>query len=338
MFFWYNLIVQKENIPLHGGQKIFKHKKLILAVILPLGFWAGLFGFWFFNSDQQSNANPIILKSSGTNQFGQKSISQLASLAATQIDSDKDGLTDWEESIYGTDSKKSDSDGDGYLDGEEVVSSRDPLKKGPDDLIVSSPKNKIEEMTATQKFTELAVANYLTAFQTKNPAEFKPEEIDKILKDSIGNDPSVSAKFNEVLKSELYYFVPSNLDTEIKFAKNDTEKEQKIYFGNITKLLKEFYDTEPKNDFFQTINQSMATKNYSKMDEFAAFYQKMYASAKNIAVPKSLTTNHENLMSYFYKMQKISEAIKIYETDPLKTLLALNELTNLTQKLFAQNQ
>jgi len=37
--------VQKENIPLHGGQKIFKHKKLILAVILPLGFWAGLFVF-----------------------------------------------------------------------------------------------------------------------------------------------------------------------------------------------------------------------------------------------------------------------------------------------------
>lgn len=330
--------MQKENIPSHGGQKILKHKKLILAAILPLGFWVAIFGFWFFNSDQQSNANPIILKSPGANQSGQKNIGQLASVAATQIDSDKDGLTDWEESIYGTNPQKSDSDGDGYLDGEEVASSRDPLKKGPSDLIAKNKINDTEEMTATQKFAELAVANYLTAFQTKNPAELKPEELDAILKDSFSNDPKMSGKFNEILKSELYYFIPPDLNKEIKLTKNDTEKEQKLYRENIIKLLKEMYDTGPKNDFFQTINQSIATKNYSGIEEFAVFYQKMYESAKNIAVPKSLEINHQNLLTYLYKMQKISEAIKIYEADPLKTLLALNELTNLTQKLFAQNQ
>lgn len=337
MFFWYNLTVQKENIPPHGGQKIFKNKKLILAAILPLGFWVALFGFWFFNSSQQSNTNPIILKSRGATQTGQKSIGQLASTAATQIDSDKDGLTDWEESIYGTSPQKSDSDNDGYLDGEEVASSRDPLKKGPDDLIVQNKTTDTEEITATRKFAELAVANYLTAFQTKSPAELKPEEMDKILRDSLGNDPKMSVKFNEILKSELYYFIPSDLNKEIKIAKNDTEKEQKLYGENILKLLKEMYDSGPKNDFFQTINQSMVTGNYSQIEEFAAFYQKIYGSAKNITVPESLEINHKNLLTYLYKMQKISEAIKIYETDPLKTLLALNELTNLTQKLFAQN-
>lgn len=316
----------------------FKNKKIILAAILPLLFWGGIFIFWFFNSNQQSNANPIILKSPGANQSGQKNIGQLASLAATQIDSDKDGLTDWEESIYGTSPQKSDTDNDGYLDGEEVASSRDPLKKGPNDLIVKNKTTNTEEMTATKKFTELAVANYLTAFQTKNPAELKPEELDAILKDSFSNDPKMSAKFNEILKSELYYFIPPDLDKGIKLAKNDTEKEQKLYGENVIKLLEEMYGAEPKNNFFQTINQSVVTGNYSEIEKFAEFYQKIYESAKNISVPKSLETNHKNLLTYLYKMQKISEAIKIYETDPLKTLLALNELTNLTQKLFAQNQ
>lgn len=45
-------------------------------------------------------------------------------------DSDNDGLTDFEESYYGTDSTNPDSDGDGYLDGEEVQNGYNPLGAG----------------------------------------------------------------------------------------------------------------------------------------------------------------------------------------------------------------
>ncbi len=55
--------------------------------------------------------------------------------ALSTDDTDHDGLTDREESTWGTDFQNPDTDGDGYLDGEEVVSGHDPTKAGPDDTI-----------------------------------------------------------------------------------------------------------------------------------------------------------------------------------------------------------
>ena len=50
------------------------------------------------------------------------------------VDSDGDGLTDWEEvSIFGTDPLKTDTDGDKYPDGEEVQNGYNP--KGPGKLL-----------------------------------------------------------------------------------------------------------------------------------------------------------------------------------------------------------
>jgi hypothetical protein len=43
------------------------------------------------------------------------------------IDHDKDGLPDWEESLWGMDPNKSDTDGNGVLDGAEVAPKRNGL-------------------------------------------------------------------------------------------------------------------------------------------------------------------------------------------------------------------
>lgn len=50
-------------------------------------------------------------------------------------DSDADGLTDAEETLYGTDSTKPDSDGDGFLDGGEVFHLYNPAGIAPERLI-----------------------------------------------------------------------------------------------------------------------------------------------------------------------------------------------------------
>ena len=53
-------------------------------------------------------------------------------LVVDNIDTDSDGLTDTQESIYKTDPNNPDTDEDGYLDGEEVNNGYDPLKSGVD--------------------------------------------------------------------------------------------------------------------------------------------------------------------------------------------------------------
>lgn len=46
------------------------------------------------------------------------------------VDSDVDGLSDVEEAVLGTDTKKPDTDGDSYLDGAEVLAGYDPTQGG----------------------------------------------------------------------------------------------------------------------------------------------------------------------------------------------------------------
>ena len=53
-----------------------------------------------------------------------------AVVATAGIDSDVDGLTDVEESLYGTNPDVKDTDGDGYSDGSEVIGLYSPLLKG----------------------------------------------------------------------------------------------------------------------------------------------------------------------------------------------------------------
>ncbi|MBI5230197.1 MAG: hypothetical protein HY981_02795 [Candidatus Magasanikbacteria bacterium] len=57
------------------------------------------------------------------------------------IDADNDGLTDIEETLYGTDSNKPDSDVDGFIDGLEVVNLYNPLGFKPVRLIDSGRVN-----------------------------------------------------------------------------------------------------------------------------------------------------------------------------------------------------
>lgn len=56
--------------------------------------------------------------------------SQSMSSYPSGVDTDKDGLTDSQESFYGSDPKKADTDGDGYLDGDEVAHGYDPIVAG----------------------------------------------------------------------------------------------------------------------------------------------------------------------------------------------------------------
>lgn len=61
----------------------------------------------------------------------------VAAVASVSIDSDNDGLTDVEETIFGTSPSNSDTDNDGYKDGIEVINGYNPTKPGTSKLIES---------------------------------------------------------------------------------------------------------------------------------------------------------------------------------------------------------
>lgn len=306
------------------------NKRLILAAVLPFSFWIGVFVFWFYGASP-SSAEPIVIKSQNKNLSG-PNISQLAS-ANAQIDTDGDGLSDWEENIYGTDPKKSDTDGDNYLDGEEILSNHDPLKKGPDDLIPAEPKEDTAEnsgKSAAEKLSELAVANYMKAFPDDDPTNLDESQLNQVLIDSF-NSPEMSKEFSAILKSELYFFIMPNLDKELNISQDDSGKSQNKYWLELDKFITAFVKEAPPYNLLQSIDESMKEKNHSKITEIAGYYKSRYESAKKISVPSSLLNRHRIFLAEIYKSWKIAEAIKTMEKNPARALLALNELAKLLQ-------
>ncbi len=63
---------------------------------------------------------------------------------ASSSDKDKDGLTDMEEALYGTEVNKPDTDADGFLDGQELINGYNPKAAGSSLLETSGLVNKYE--------------------------------------------------------------------------------------------------------------------------------------------------------------------------------------------------
>ena len=64
------------------------------------------------------------------------------------LDSDRDGLKDWEELLWKTDKTNADTDGDGTSHGEELALGRDPRKKGSGDKL-SGPEDLVRAAVHT---------------------------------------------------------------------------------------------------------------------------------------------------------------------------------------------
>ena len=141
----------------------------IVLAIIPLALLGGFFVFSTLRNSHTADIKPIIVNQNPTQD-------------SQSIDSDGDGLKDWEEQIYGTDPHNSDTDGDGTKDGDEITQGRDPLKPNtskdpntPNDFLtqktssISSPDQQ-GESNLTKKIAEVFTNEYLLKL-IQNPGE-----------------------------------------------------------------------------------------------------------------------------------------------------------------------
>ncbi|KKT19005.1 MAG: Thrombospondin type 3 repeat superfamily protein [Parcubacteria group bacterium GW2011_GWB1_43_8] len=102
------------------------NKKILFLLFFILLIFVG----WFYFSDYKNKQAEYVA-------YKEKSPLVVAMDQTSQLDkdSDGDGLKDWEELLWKTDSNKADTDGDGTNDNEEITLNRNPLKAGPNDKI-----------------------------------------------------------------------------------------------------------------------------------------------------------------------------------------------------------
>lgn len=117
--------------------------KKLGAVIFAVAVIAGGVFLWS-RWTENKKAALVFERETGT----ENSVKSLAETISRQ-DSDDDGLPDWEEALWKTDSQNPDTDGDGTMDGEEVKLGRNPVKKGPSDALEKSVAKPDETTTGT---------------------------------------------------------------------------------------------------------------------------------------------------------------------------------------------
>ncbi len=103
------------------------------------------------------------------------------------LDSDNDGLPDWQEILWKTDPRNPDTDGDKTTDGEEIKQKRNPLVKGPDDGILETmfggDNQNNSDSQMPNNFTEVIGQQFLGQYLLNEQAsggQISPEDANNI--------------------------------------------------------------------------------------------------------------------------------------------------------------
>lgn len=175
------------------GQKIAVAVLAVFAVFV-MGFWATQF--------KRSITDPLAYKGSQNSDNADTSLDKLTDEELKTRDTDKDGLSDWDElNIYLTSPYLDDSDSDGYKDKEEVDNGNDPnCPVGRECYGVAvSDEEKIEKDTVPEEDNSASNEELLNSLLTEsgnqqdaNTAGDLTDEQTKALENLLNGKASVS--------------------------------------------------------------------------------------------------------------------------------------------------
>lgn len=257
------------------------------------------------------------------------SSAMLEAVAANRsdIDSDNDGLQDWEEPLWGTDAKNPDSDGDGTHDGEEVRQGRNPAQastaaagRPANDLLSTSTisaalaKNASSsaELTATDLFAREFFTKYL---------ELKSQGItmDANAQQKVIDETMASGNFT-VAMPKKYTTVDVNA-----ISQNDTATLHS--YGNalgtamINRTPKEKHDNE-----FEVFNKALTKQDedeLANMDPIIDGYTGLLKDYLEMKVPNKATVQHLALINSISVLLTDLHAMRGVFNDPITTYARL---------------
>lgn len=224
----------------------------------------------------------------------------------SSIDSDGDGLLDWQEKLYGSDPQNADTDGDGTDDGEEIREGRDPTIAGPDDELIN---------TKTIINTELNVPGYTPGSLTDNLSkELFAQYLD------LKSANSLYEGSEEDLATNLVGQVEQVTQIKVIYTKSDLNLVDPTDEA-ITK-----YGEEIAIIWIDYLNQIENSDSLSE-DAYINFVSDTYIRAaqalSQISVPTVAENIHLELINNFYAYGVSLEELSLYETDPVRSLVAI---------------
>jgi len=242
-------------------------------------------------------------------------------------DSDNDGLMDWQETIWKTDSCKPDSDSDGYFDGEEVFSGYNPIKPAPNDELPGQDQNTLRALP--NNITQ-ALAQELSKQITEGKMGSISDASDPLAINT--SNRVVNAAIQEVMSKAIQEFsLPNIPDKEILISSDNSIIAIENYAKRVVNVIDYWAKATSidQNRLYETENElfyyAIQNNDFTEFYKYIKFYKEVSKSIKQISVPSDLKEIHKEQIGIFTILANIYQAIENIENDPLKASLALEQ-------------
>lgn len=230
-------------------------------------------------------------------------------IANGEDDADGDGLRDWEESLWGTDSNNPDTDGDGTSDSAEITEQRDPTVPAPGDEMTEVDAQK--SLLISQ---QSVYSNYREGSLTDNLAQ-------NLLNSYAGlkQDNSLGTANEDIALDNIV----ASADSQVAFIGPYTSIELTTFSTETPQLLKKYGNDfgQAQLDFLIDLEEVDASKEGAT----SAVYKNHASKIMSIATPASQKERQVSIANQYYVLSQVVENIDNYKDDPVKALLSVQQ-------------
>ncbi|MEX0652169.1 MAG: thrombospondin type 3 repeat-containing protein [Candidatus Paceibacterota bacterium] len=218
------------------------------------------------------------------------------------VDSDNDGLKDWEEILFGTDPQNPDSDNDGILDGQEEDIAQTPG---------SIDREKVEALAHTDKLAFQLFEGYIDLKQRRYlGTNIEENFVAGLVEDSL---------------PEISYTQYSSKDFTIDTKATPSEKERVRTYRSALNVAWSplFLVKEDELITFTRIVEDGDKKGIAKLQFAKEKYEEAIKNMLRVSVPSDAVTLHTDILNGFSFFIGVLDTMIQVENDPLSALVAV---------------
>lgn len=234
-----------------------------------------------------------------------------------EVDSDGDGLKDWEEVLWGTDPLKKISNPEKIPDADYVQKKIDakesiPTAQNNDSLTLKALATPGED--ATDALSKDVFSEYISL---KKSGNLNPTSIDQLAERITSNIAlPANAEFKE-----------ANLKTF-----DDKDSAMVRVYGNTFALIEKKYRDQYELDPIQSedLSTGLTSANPSsiqKIDRASKMYSDMAHELMTLSVPKSLASIHTDLANNYMQSSQGLKNMELLQKDPTRAIIGIEQHT-----------
>ncbi len=229
------------------------------------------------------------------------------------LDSDKDGLKDWEEELWKTNPHNPDTDGDGTTDNDELNVGRNPTVAGPNDLLSSDVISSLSEKSSPKiKMSVFAEELFVEYIELKNSGKLTPK--------------SERALIERVVANNIKGVVFEKYTVERVHLVSDSEENILNYKANIQTIFREFKKVEESE--LVTLARALETnseEDFKKLDSSIAIYAPIISDLSKLEVPQEARFIHVDLLNGLHYFVGTIINMRNLQSNPLEAMVSIKE-------------